>query len=159
MRLLIRPFYENFNELFPHRKTLKGLENNQWSFVIYLYNPLFFLGSILLVIGILVAIRTDSCVTAWLGIEVNLVGLIGVFAVRESLSATVKIKYFVVQCLASSLFLIGILRIKRGEIGHAGNLVLFSNAIVQLGLFIKIGIFPVHTWVPSVVNSSDWFVV
>lgn len=77
--------------------------------------------------------------------ELNLVGLIGVFVVRESLSATVKIKYFVVQCFASSLFLVGVLSIKRGEMGCSSSLVLFSNAIVQLGLFIKIGVFPLHT--------------
>lgn len=87
--------------------------------------------------------------------ELNLVGLIGVFAVREGLVAAVKIKYFIIQCIASSMFLVGVLRVKSGEVGHRSGLVLCANAIVQLGLYIKIGVFPLHTWVPSVINSSE----
>lgn len=105
--------------------------------------------------GIIVAVATDSCVTAWVGIEVNLVGLIGVFAVRESLSVAVKIKYFVVQCIASSIFLAGVLRVKAGERKTASWLALCASAMVQLRLFIKIGVFPLHTWVPSVLNGRD----
>ena len=123
--------------------------------MLYLYNPLFFVGGIWLIVGIIVAVATDSCVTAWVGIEVNLVGLIGVFAVRESLSVSVKIKYFVVQCIASSIFLVGVLRVKAGERKTASWLALCASAIVQLRLFIKIGVFPLHTWVPSVLNSRD----
>lgn len=81
--------------------------------------------------------------------------MIGIFAVRNSLAAAVKVKYFVVQCIASSLFLVGVLRSKTGEIGYFSGLMLCINVIVQLGLFIKIGAFPLHTWVPSVINSSD----
>lgn len=113
--------------------------------MLYLYNPLFFVGGIWLIVGIIVAVATDSCVTAWVGIEVNLVGLIGVFAVRESLSVSVKIKYFVVQCIASSIFLVGVLRVKAGERKTASWLALCASAMVQLRLFIKIGVFPLHT--------------
>nr|QDO71907.1 NADH dehydrogenase subunit 2 [Lithophaga curta] len=125
--------------------------------VFYLYNPLFFIGWFLLVVGMMVAVSTDSCLTAWLGMELNLVGLMGVFAVRECLVPAVKIKYFVVQCIASSMFLVGILSLKGGEVGDdMGGLALCSGAVVQVSLFLKIGVFPLHTWVPSVINSSGW---
>ena len=113
--------------------------------VLYLYNPLFFVGGTWLTVGIMVAVATDSCVTAWVGIEVNLVGLIGVFAVRECLSVSVKIKYFVVQCIASSIFLAGVLRVKAGERKRSSWLALLARAMVQFSLFIKIGVFPLHT--------------
>ena len=69
----------------------------------------------------------------------------GVFAVRECLSVSVKIKYFVIQCVASSIFLVGVLSVKTGEIKSASWLALCARAIVQLGLFLKIGVFPLHT--------------
>lgn len=90
-----------------------------------------------------------------MGIELNLVGLIGVFAVREGLVPAVKIKYFVIQCIASSMFLVGVLSLKRGEVGDdMGALTLCSGTVVQFGLFMKIGAVPVHSWVPSVISSS-----
>lgn len=113
--------------------------------VLYLYNPLFFVGGTWLTVGIMVAVATDSCVTAWVGIEINLVGLIGVFAVRESLRVSVKIKYFVVQCIASSIFLAGVLSVKAGERKRSSWLALLARAMVQFRLFIKIGVFPLHT--------------
>lgn len=42
----------------------KGLEGGKSVFIFHSYNPLFFLGGFLLVSGLLVAVRTDSCVTA-----------------------------------------------------------------------------------------------
>ena len=93
----------------------------------------------------IVAVATDSCVIAWVGIELNLVGLIGVFAVRASLRVSVKIKYFVIQCIASSIFLTGVLRVKAGERKTDSWLALWSRAMVQLRLFIKVGVFPLHT--------------
>ena len=121
------------------------LERNVAKVTFYSYNPLFFVGGVLLVIGLFFSVRTDSCVGAWVGMEINLVGLMGIFAVRESLSIAVKVKYFVIQCIASSIFLVGILRVKRGSLGYSSNLVLFADALVQMGLIIKVGAFPVHT--------------
>lgn len=64
---------------------------------------------------------------------------------RESLSTAVKIKYFVIQCIASSMFLVGVLRSKRGERKSASWMALCGSALVQLSLLIKIGGFPVYT--------------
>ena len=40
------------------------LDNKKWVPAIYLYNPLFFFGVAILLVGLLLAVRTDSYITA-----------------------------------------------------------------------------------------------
>lgn len=74
-----------------------------------IYNPFYLLRGFLLIGGILVTLRTDSKIRGWLGIEINVIGFLGVLRVRGFINISVGLKYFIIQVLGSGLFLMGVL--------------------------------------------------
>lgn len=58
-------------------------------------------------------------------------------------------KYFIIQSIGSSLLLIGFCF----RIRSSGRMIRVSVSLV--GLIVKLGFFPFHLWVPSVVAFSS----
>lgn len=65
------------------------------------------------------------------------------------------INYFVFQRFVSTIYLFGSSVILHCE---RFNIALLGYFLIHLGLLCKAGLFPFWLWVPSVVNSSGWFV-
>jgi len=59
-------------------------------------------------------------------------------------------KYFIVQCVGSSIFLVGFcFSIRRCQR-------ILRIRVAMVGLMVKLGFFPFHLWVPRVVAMSRW---
>lgn len=88
----------------------------------------------------------------WIGIEVSLLGVYGVFCgkftQREVLSS---IKYLLIQVLRAGIILIGFLIRDWAVIVNV-----LGELIVNLGLFMKIGVFPFYYWVIPVMAGLSW---
>nr|YP_009344603.1 NADH dehydrogenase subunit 2 [Modiolus modiolus]APU51263.1 NADH dehydrogenase subunit 2 [Modiolus modiolus] len=121
-----------------------------------IYNPFYLLSGLLLIGGILVTLSTDSKISGWLGMEINVMGFLGVLSVRGFMNISVGLKYFIIQVLGSGLFLMGVLVFYSGYFSLNHLMLQVSGWMVEMGLFCKAGIFPLHGWVPSVINSGDW---
>lgn len=109
---------------------------------------------VVLLMGSIYRITSGGLIGAWLGLEVNLFCFICLMGRGRSSGVAACVKYFVIQCFGSSLFLFGMLwpGIKVGVVD------LGREVFVLRGLFVKCGLFPFYSWVPSVVNSSDWLI-
>nr|YP_010534924.1 NADH dehydrogenase subunit 2 [Modiolus modulaides]UYA96807.1 NADH dehydrogenase subunit 2 [Modiolus modulaides] len=121
-----------------------------------LYNPMNIFSTMILVVGVLVVLGTDSKVGAWLGMEINVFGFLGVLSVRNSVSISVGLKYFIVQAVGSGLFLVGVLCCYSSGLVYNQLVVSIGSLVLGFGLFCKAGVFPFHGWVPSVISSGDW---
>nr|YP_009681512.1 NADH dehydrogenase subunit 2 [Modiolus nipponicus]QDO71919.1 NADH dehydrogenase subunit 2 [Modiolus nipponicus] len=121
-----------------------------------MYNPFYLISGALLVGGLVVAVSTDSKVSGWLGMEINVMGFLGVLSVRSFMSISVGLKYFIIQVLGSSLFLLGIFVLYCGEFNVSSVVCQLGGVLAEVGLFCKAGVFPFHGWVPSVVSAGDW---
>jgi multicomponent Na+:H+ antiporter subunit D len=78
-------------------------------------------------------------------------------------SAVAALKYLVVGTVGASLFLLGVgyayvatgtlnmadLSVKLAQVGHTAALVRSAFALLVVGLFIKVAVFPLHTWQPG----------
>nr|YP_009470511.1 NADH dehydrogenase subunit 2 [Centruroides vittatus]AVF96939.1 NADH dehydrogenase subunit 2 [Centruroides vittatus] len=100
--------------------------------------------------GSVMALSASSWFVAWVGLELNLLSFLpiifwgGLMGSNES-----GIKYFFAQSLASLLVLVGSL------------FPLFVGLfefyfVIMLGLLIKLGAAPFHSWFPSVIEGLGW---
>nr|UFZ13424.1 NADH dehydrogenase subunit 2 [Protochauliodes humeralis] len=112
-----------------------------------------------LMAGTLISISSNSWFGAWMGLEINLLSFIPLMInLTNLLSNESALKYFLVQALASSMLLFAIIL---SSIYSKDLLMLkindWSNNLINISLFIKMGAAPFHFWFPSVMESLDWF--
>ena len=90
--------------------------------------------------GTILALRASSWPIAWIGLELNLLGFVPmtILALTNKKSA---MTYFVVQSIGSLLLLFG------GVTVTAAVLTCF------MGVLLKIGLTPLHFWVPPVARK------
>ncbi|CAC9491546.1 hypothetical protein BPUTSESOX_1525 [uncultured Gammaproteobacteria bacterium] len=112
--------------------------------------PLVVLSSSALIFGLIIMVSTDRHISAWVGIEVNILGFICLLGVKSVLNMRVLVNYFVFQRFGSTLYLFGSTVVLHCE---GLNITLLGYFLVHLGLLCKAGLFPFWVWVPSVVNS------
>jgi len=90
--------------------------------------------------GSLLTIGSSSWPCAWMGLEINLLGFLplALWALHQKKAA---IYYFVVQRVGSLLILYGGLRVG------------VAAALCAGGAVLKLGLAPVHFWVPPVAGK------
>nr|AML25747.1 NADH dehydrogenase subunit 2 [Carabidae sp. BMNH 1274270] len=121
-----------------------------------LYKLIFFFT---LISGTLISISSYSWLGTWMGLEMNLLSFIPLLSKKNnSLATESSIKYFLIQALASSMFLMSICIILT-----LSNL--FSEAIfmknylllmINSSLLMKMGAAPFHFWFPEIIEGMNW---
>nr|AEK84200.1 NADH dehydrogenase subunit 2 [Alcithoe fissurata] len=112
--------------------------------------------------GTLFSISSIHWLGIWAGLEINLIGFLPMLVYQKSVSESESgVKYFVVQALGSSLLIFGSLV----AYGSSFTWEIYNEASVfsVLGFFfmisglcVKIGLFPFHYWLPSVMAGLSW---
>lgn len=140
------------------------------SYPTYKGPPLFFLINkslssyvflITLIIGTIIRISSNNWLGAWIGLEINLLSFIPLMSnLKNSISTEARLKYFLVQALASSILLFSIVIISLSD-----NILIISfydtnlfNLLLNSSLFMKIGIAPFHFWFPEVIEGINWLI-
>lgn len=117
------------------------------------FSSVIFLSITTLVIRTLIIISSNSWISLWICLELNIFIFVPVI-IWDKLDWEEEgaVKYFVIQSLASALLLISIF--------YSYNLwgvPLISILILILSVFIKLGSFPFIFWYISVMKSIRWF--
>nr|ANZ03417.1 NADH dehydrogenase subunit 2 [Theodoxus fluviatilis] len=113
--------------------------------------------------GTMFSVSAGHWLGAWAGLEINLIGFVPILLYRGmSVESESTMKYLVVQALGSSLLLFGSLGVFGESQGWGFNEVsglgLSMNClIIFFGLMMKLGVFPFHFWLPSVMAGLSWF--
>nr|YP_010890236.1 NADH dehydrogenase subunit 2 [Conus litteratus]WJJ70333.1 NADH dehydrogenase subunit 2 [Conus litteratus] len=111
--------------------------------------------------GTLLSLSSVHWLGIWAGLEMNLIGFLPMLIYQKKISESESaVKYFIIQALGSSLLIFGSLLgfstsfswdvISCGMDGTLGLCILVS------GLCVKLGVFPFHYWVPSVMAGLSW---
>nr|WIM50842.1 NADH dehydrogenase subunit 2 [Conus ventricosus] len=111
--------------------------------------------------GTMLSLSSVHWLGIWAGLEMNLIGFLPMLIYQKKISESESaVKYFIVQALGSSLLIFGSLLgfstsfswdvMSDGMGGILGLCVLIS------GLSVKLGVFPFHYWVPSVMAGLSW---
>nr|YP_001816811.1 NADH dehydrogenase subunit 2 [Elysia chlorotica]ACB70190.1 NADH dehydrogenase subunit 2 [Elysia chlorotica] len=113
---------------------------------------LLFLG--LLIVGPVVSVSSNNWIVCWAGVELSFLGLIPLLFLSNKYASLTKessMKYFCIQALGSALLFYSGLMV----FSNLGSE--FTNIMLVSSIFIKLGVFPMHFWVPSVAAGLDWF--
>jgi len=109
---------------------------------------------LVLILGPVVRISSPNWVICWVGLELRFLGAIPLLLSDTnyiSLRKESVIKYFCIQALGRGILMLGgiIYYINPGIFWISEFLFLFS-------LFVKLGVFPIHFWVPGVTVGLNW---
>nr|YP_010478319.1 NADH dehydrogenase subunit 2 [Nesophrosyne sp. 17 GMB-2012]UVI59763.1 NADH dehydrogenase subunit 2 [Nesophrosyne sp. 17 GMB-2012] len=106
-----------------------------------------------MMIGVIMVNCSNSWVTMWIGLELVLMSFIPFMQNMNPLSSETMIKYFIVQSIASTLFLFSISIMLVGD-----SMIELSNEMVlTTSMLIKLGSAPFHNWVLMIVEPMSVF--
>lgn len=110
--------------------------------------------SFLIVLGSLLSISRYSWLGMWRGLEINIICFLPIVIYFSRFLRIERIvKYFLVQSFGRVGILIGGL-FQDFFIFYSFSFFFF---FLFFSLFLKVGVFPFHWWVPSVINGISWF--
>nr|WRQ18389.1 NADH dehydrogenase subunit 2 [Austropeplea brazieri] len=106
-----------------------------------------------LILGPLLSVSSSNWILCWSGMELGFFSLMPLLLMNNlTLSKEVVLKYFSIQAFSSVLLF------------FSGMMIFsffFKDMIIilmfLLSMSLKLGFFPGHFWVPSVVSGLDWF--
>nr|QZP41244.1 NADH dehydrogenase subunit 2 [Geoscapheus dilatatus] len=113
---------------------------------------------ITLISGMLITISSNSWISAWMGLEINLLSFIPLMINNNNTFTTeAALKYFLIQALSSSSLLFIIL--SKSFIESMFSLINSSltSIIIVTPLLMKSGAAPLHWWFPSVMEGLSWW--
>nr|UAA82788.1 NADH dehydrogenase subunit 2 [Tarebia granifera] len=123
------------------------------------FNLMFFL---MMVFGTIFSISSSHWFGIWAGLEINLIGFLPILVYQKSaLESESAVKYFIIQALGSSFLIFGSLfsyslSFSWEFLSQNFMSFLFGTFFLVFGLFLKIGLFPFHFWLPSVMAGLSW---
>lgn len=102
-----------------------------------------------LILGIAIAVSSNSWFGAWIGLELNLLSFIPLISTKgNQYSSEAALKYFLIQALGSTVLLISGVMITI-------NLNVFSTSL-SAALLLKAGAAPFHFWFPPTLEGIIW---
>nr|QBF01184.1 NADH dehydrogenase subunit 2 [Stegana planiceps] len=112
---------------------------------------------IIMMMGTLVTITSNSWLGAWMGLEINLLSFIPLMSDNNNLMSTeASLKYFLVQAMASTVLLFAIiLTMMKNNINYEIN-VSYISMIILSSLLLKSGAAPFHFWFPNIMEGLSW---
>nr|WJH15956.1 NADH dehydrogenase subunit 2 [Rhynchoedura sexapora] len=121
-------------------------------------NPIiFFLISTSLVLGTVITMSSSHWLLAWAGLEMNTLAIIPIISKQHHPRATeAATKYFLTQATASALILISssMNAWKTGQWDISQLSTPESIITLTLALAMKLGVVPMHFWLPEVLQGS-----
>nr|QNE85622.1 NADH dehydrogenase subunit 2 [Hybos culiciformis] len=114
----------------------------------------------ILMMGTLITVSANSWLSAWMGLEINLLAFIPLMNDHNNLMSTeASLKYFLTQALASSVFLFTVinLMLKNNMLTMFNSISLnLINLTILSTLLMKSGTAPFHFWFPGVMEGLSW---
>nr|QBF01215.1 NADH dehydrogenase subunit 2 [Stegana reni] len=112
---------------------------------------------IIMMVGSLITVTSNSWLGAWMGLEINLLSFIPLMSDSNNLMSTeASLKYFLTQAMASTVLLFSIiLAMMKININYEINL-FYISMIMLSSLLLKSGAAPFHFWFPNIMKGLSW---
>nr|YP_010895288.1 NADH dehydrogenase subunit 2 [Toxomerus saphiridiceps]WJW73879.1 NADH dehydrogenase subunit 2 [Toxomerus saphiridiceps] len=115
----------------------------------------------ILLMSTMITISANSWLSAWMGLEINLLSFIPLMSNNNIMSNEASLKYFLTQALASSILLFSsILFLYENNFMNYfsmnNNKNNFISMMILSTLLMKSGTAPFHFWFPNVMEGLNW---
>nr|YP_010502888.1 NADH dehydrogenase subunit 2 [Nephotettix malayanus]UXD78665.1 NADH dehydrogenase subunit 2 [Nephotettix malayanus] len=104
-------------------------------------------------IGVIVTVCSNNWISLWIGMEISMLSFIPLMMSNKITSSQSMIQYFIVQSLASTMFLFSIISMLVGVNMEVNEM------MMVISMLIKIGIVPFHNWVLNIIESIDYMIM
>nr|QBF01238.1 NADH dehydrogenase subunit 2 [Stegana sp. 1876 JL-2019] len=111
---------------------------------------------IIMMLGSLITITSNSWLGAWMGLEINLLSFIPLMSDNNLMSTEASLKYFLVQALASTVLLFAVLILMMKSSINYNNNFSYEMLIILSSLLLKSGTAPFHFWFPNIMEGLSW---
>nr|AMH85370.1 NADH dehydrogenase subunit 2 [Winthemia rufopicta] len=108
----------------------------------------------ILMMGTMISISANSWLSAWMGLEINLLSFIPLMTDNKLMSTESSLKYFLTQALASSMLLFAVILFLLNSNKINSNY--FMEMVIFSSLIMKSGSAPFHFWFPNVMEGLSW---
>nr|QBF01181.1 NADH dehydrogenase subunit 2 [Stegana jianqinae] len=116
-----------------------------------------FLFMIIMMMGSLITITSNSWLGAWMGLEINLLSFIPLMSDNNNLMSTeASLKYFLVQAMASTILLFSIILLMMKNNFNFEIMNFYTSMIILSSLLLKSGAAPFHFWFPNIMEGLSW---
>nr|QXG19438.1 NADH dehydrogenase subunit 2 [Drosophila nigrosparsa] len=111
----------------------------------------------MMITGTLITVTSNSWLSAWMGLEINLLSFIPLMSDSNNFKSTeASLKYFLTQALASTVLLFSvILLMLKNNINNEIN-ESFTSMMILSTLLLKSGAAPFHFWFPNLMEGLSW---
>nr|ACJ03830.1 NADH dehydrogenase subunit 2 [Stegana nigrolimbata] len=112
---------------------------------------------IIMMMGSMITITSNSWLGAWMGLEINLLSFIPLMSDNNNLMSTeASLKYFLIQALASTVLLFAvIIMMMKLNMNYYMNSY-YEMTIILSSLLLKSGAAPFHFWFPNIMEGLSW---
>nr|UPL66011.1 NADH dehydrogenase subunit 2 [Myrmedobia distinguenda] len=106
----------------------------------------------IMIMSTLLVSSTESWITMWMGLEINMMMFIPLmFMTKNKYSTEAMMIYFLTQTMASVIFIVGVM---------LSFICLYNsikyNSLMMISMFIKLGMPPFHFWFPKIMKMIQW---
>nr|YP_010626515.1 NADH dehydrogenase subunit 2 [Hirtodrosophila subflavohalterata]WBK17651.1 NADH dehydrogenase subunit 2 [Hirtodrosophila subflavohalterata] len=113
--------------------------------------------TMMMMLGTLITVTSNSWLGAWMGLEINLLSFIPLMSDNNNFKATeASLKYFLTQALASTVLLFSVILLMLKNNLNSEIMESFSSMILLSSLLLKSGAAPFHFWFPNLMEGMTW---
>nr|AWB97135.1 NADH dehydrogenase subunit 2 [Melophagus ovinus] len=106
-----------------------------------------------LMMGSMISVSANSWLSAWMGLEINLLSFIPLMSDMKLMSTESSLKYFLIQALASMILLFSMISMymKMNMLNYY-----YCKLMIISSLLMKMGSAPFHFWFPMIMEGLSW---
>nr|YP_011017956.1 NADH dehydrogenase subunit 2 [Amritodus flavoscutatus]WQF70187.1 NADH dehydrogenase subunit 2 [Amritodus flavoscutatus] len=102
--------------------------------------------------GIILSLSSSSWLILWIGMEVTIMSFIPLINSKLMISSEASMKYFIIQSMSSSVFMLGVMFMLMGV-----NMNI--EILIGCSMLISMGVAPFHNWVLSMIEGLNYYML
>nr|QKW88755.1 NADH dehydrogenase subunit 2 [Idiocerus herrichii] len=102
-----------------------------------------------MLLGVMLSLSSNNWMMVWVGLEISLMSFIPLMISNLTISSECAMKYFIVQSMSSSVFILGVIFMLMGVNMN-------YELIIVLSMVMKMGAAPFHMWLLSMVEGLNY---
>nr|ACF40659.1 NADH dehydrogenase subunit 2 [Phortica magna] len=112
---------------------------------------------LIMMLGTMITVTSNSWLGAWMGLEINLLSFIPLMSDNNNLTSTeASLKYFLTQALASTVLLFSVILLMLKNNSNLEINYSYISMIMLSSLLLKSGAAPFHFWFPNMMEGLSW---